>query len=387
MNKKELNEIRKNFCENSGFFTINNVLTAYADVQKNINCKSIRLFSLIQEDEGAVIMEMLRKVLAGTLGKGLIEYQFPREAYEEDGTQVLFYSVLKSRFKDEEFADKFLEHIISNTACDTAFAVISAHCCYSIRKKNRNDDFDGDASEEYNFIITAICPVNTGDDGLFINEEDNSIQKKSNTDMIISRVPTDGFLYPVFSDRSPDVNHVMYYTKTPNKPNTSIVENVLGCEYIMTPLNEKQKFQQVLENVLGDDLDYTVITKVNEKIIETVEHGKHETELTVVDDKKLHHILTDVGVSEEQLEGLSAVYKETVGEVGLTASNLVETKTVVQIPDITINIKKDATDKIRTSVMNGRRCLIIDIDDPNIVINGLNTRLETEQRELSTAGV
>ena len=56
-------------------------------------------------------------------------------------------------------------------------------------------------------------------------------------------------------------------------------------------------------------------------------------------------------------------------------SNLVENKTVLAAPGITVNIKPSAADKVRTSVVDGRRCLLIDIDDPTIEINGLPVTL------------
>ena len=320
-------------------------------------------------------MDMLKKVLSGSMGRGLIEYGFPNESYEDGGTQNILYTLRKSKLNDEIAVDAFLNQIIENIKYESAFAIITGYCSYSIISKDKNDEALENADGEYNFIVTAICPVNTGNDGLVIDEVSNSIFKKLNVEMVISRTPTDGFLYPVFSDRSPDINHVMYFTKTPNKPNISIVNDVLGCEFIMSAQNEKEKFQQVIASVVGDDLDYTVITKVNEKIQEVIEQSKHETELPVIDDRKLRTILSDAGVCDEKLEGLSAVYTDTVGKAGLTASNLVETKTVVATPEITINIKNGATDKIRTSLIQGRKCLIIDLDDPSIMINGLSTNL------------
>lgn len=46
MNKKELSEIRKNFSESSGFFTLNRVLTAYVDPEKMFSTKRIRITRL-----------------------------------------------------------------------------------------------------------------------------------------------------------------------------------------------------------------------------------------------------------------------------------------------------------------------------------------------------
>ena len=374
MNKKEVAEIRKNFTDSSGFFTLNHILTAYVDPQKNILCKDNKLYSLIPEDEGAVMLESLKKILGGSLGKNLTEYGFPNEEYAEDGAQNDLYAAVKGKLEDEASCDKLLTRIVNNMEYEMAYTVIIGYCSYSVMTRDKNDESYDDAAEEYNFIAAAICPVNTGDDGLMFDRENSSIVKKANTDLIISRTPTDGFFFPVFSDRSPDVNRVMYYTKTPKKPNISVVENVLGCNFVMTCQSEKETFQQVLTDVVGDELSYTVITQVNEALRDIVTSSKNETEMPLIDDSKLHGILFDAGVSSEKLDALPAVFKEKVGEAdGLTAENLVENKMVLATPEITINISREAAEKVRTSVIGGRRCLVIDLDDPSISINGLVT--------------
>lgn len=374
MNKKEVAEIKKNFTDSSGFFTLNHILTAYVDPQKNILCKDNRLYSLIPEDEGAVMLESLKKILGGRLGKNLTEYGFPNEEYAEDGAQSDLYAAVRGKLEDEVSCDKLLARIVNNMEYEMAYTVIIGYCSYSVMTKDRNDESYDDAAEEYNFIAAAVCPVSTGDDGLMFDRENSSIVKKANTDLIISRTPTDGFFFPVFSDRSPDVNRVMYYTKTPKKPNISVVEDVLGCNFVMTCQSEKETFQQVLTDVVGDELSYTVITQVNEALRDIVANAKNETEMPLIDDSKLHGILFDAGVSSEKLDALPAVFKEKVGEAdGLTAENLVENKMVLATPEITINISRDAAEKVRTSVIGGRRCLVIDLDDPSISINGLVT--------------
>ncbi len=374
MNKKEVAEIRKNFTDSSGFFTLNHILTAYVDPQKNVLCKDNKLYSLIPEDEGAVMLESLKKILGGSLGKNLTEYGFPNEEYAEDGAQNDLYAAVKGKLEDEVSCDKLLTRIVNNMEYEMAYTVIIGYCSYSVMTRDKNDESYDDAAEEYNFIAAAICPVNTGDDGLMFDRENSSIVKKANTDLIISRMPTDGFFFPVFSDRSPDVNRVMYYTKTPKKPNISVVENVLGCNFVMTCQSEKETFQQVLTDVVGDELSYTVITQVNEALRDIVTSSKNETEMPLIDDSKLHGILFDAGVSSEKLDALPAVFKEKVGEAdGLTAENLVENKMVLATPEITINISREAAEKVRTSVIGGRRCLVIDLDDPSISINGLVT--------------
>lgn len=382
MNKKEIGELKKNFSEYCGLFSLNRILYAYADAEKNIKYTESKGYGVCPEEECAVVMETLRKTLSGSLGKNLTEYSFPNESYEEGGAQNILYAALKGKFEDEEANNAFIRRITENIGYETAFAVIAAHCTYSVLVKDKNDENTGEGDREYNFIITAICPVNTGDDGLFFNSETVAIAKKSNTDMIIARAPQDGFLFPVFSDRAPDVNSVMYYTRSPKKPCISIIEDVLDCRFDFTPDGEKERFHALLTDVCGDDLDYTVITEVNNIITEIVEQNKNETEPPVIDCAKMRRILSDAGVDSEKLQAIDAVYNADVGENAvLRASNLTENKTVLSIPEITVNISRDAADKVRTSVIQGRKCLIIDLDDPAVTINGIETTIDTRNSE------
>ena len=380
MNKKEVAEIKRSFAEGCGFFTLNRILYAYADAEKNIKYTESRSWPAVPEDEGAVVMETLKKVFSGSLGKNLNEYAFPNESYEEGGAQNILYAAVKGKLEDEEANKAFIGRIVENTDMSCAYTVIAGHCTYSILVKDKNDECIGEGDSEYNFIVTAICPVNTGDDGLFYDQTADTIAKKSNTEMIIARAPQDGFFYPVFSDRSPDVNSVMYYTRSPKKPNLSIVEDVLECRFDFTPDGEKERFRSVLTEVCREELDYTVITRVNDIIKEVIDQNKNETEPPVIDSGRMKTILSDAGVSEEKLEALDAVYKSTIGDASLKASNLVENKTVLSVPEITVNISKEATDKVRTTVIQGRKCLIIDLDDPSVTINGIETTIETSEK-------
>lgn len=376
MNKKEIAEIKRSFNEGCGFFTLGNILYAYVDAEKNVKYSETKSYPLLPEDEGAVVMETLKKTLGGSLGKNLTEYAFPNESYEEGGAQYTLYNAVKNHLEDEEANKAFIDRIVDNTEYGTAYAIIAGSCTYSILVKDKNDESLDDSDRDYNFAVTAICPVNTGDDGLFFDSEAGSISKKSNTEMIIARAPQDGFLYPVFSDRSPDVNSVMYYTRSPKKPNLSIIEDVLDCKFEFTPDGEKERFRAVLANVCRDELDYTVITSVNDSIKDIIDQNKNETEPPVIDCGRMRTILSIAGISPEKLEGLEAVYQSAVGDAALTASNLVENKTVLSAAEITVNIGSDATDKVRTTVIQGRKCLVIDLDDPSVKINGIETKIE-----------
>lgn len=375
MNKKETAEIKKNFSDKSGFFIMEKILTAFVDSEKNVRYNHVNSCLTMPAEEHEVYSETLKKVLNTNVGKAFVEYEFPNEAYGDGKSQDILYKLLKSELKDEQACEDFVNHIANNLVYAGNYALITAYCCYTVRRKDKNDDFADGEDEIYRYLLTAVCPVNTGSDGFVFDSFNNEIVKKLNTELIISKAPTDGFLYPVFSNRSTDVNHVMYYSKKVNDPNISMVENVLGCTFVMSAENEKANFQTILKSVVGDDLDYMVIKSVNEKIQEVVEENKDDTDRTVIDNSRLKEILSDVGIPEDRVKMVEPVYEKICGNAPLTASNLVETKTVMATAGITVNIKPDAGDKVRTSVIDGRRCLLIDIDDPTIEINGFPVTL------------
>lgn len=375
MNKKETAEIKKNFSDKSGFFIMEKILTAFVDSEKNVRYNHVNSCLTMPEEEHEVYSETLKKVLNTNVGKAFVEYEFPDTAYDEGNSQYILYKLLQSELKDEQACEDFVNHIANNLVYGGNYALVTAYCCYTVRRKDKNDEFADGEDEIYRYLLTAVCPVTTGSDGFVFDSFNNEIVKKLNTELIISKAPTDGFLYPVFSNRSTDVNHVMYYSKKANDPNISIVENVLGCTFVMSAENEKANFQTILKSVVGDDLDYMVIKSVNEKIQEVVEENKDDTDRTVIDNSRLKEILSDVGVPEDRVKMVEPVYEKVCGKAPLTASNLVDNKTVMTTAGITVNIKPDAGDKVRTSVINGRRCLLIDIDDPTIEINGLPVTL------------
>ena len=65
-----------------------------------------------------------------------------------------------------------------------------------------------------------------------------------------------------------------------------------------------------------------------------------------------------------------------MGDKSLKAVNLLERKTVLSVPSITVNISKEAVDKVRTEIIDGKKCLIIDLDDPEISVNGISATIE-----------
>lgn len=375
MNKKEIGEIKRNLDKDSGFFTINHIVTACVDPEKKIKCLSNQRSDLIAEDESELIVAYLKKILSGSIGKNLLEYHFPKDAYLEGGSQLFMNEVLRSKLTDDEIVKKYIDRIAEKMEYVSTYTVFVAHCTYAVINKNRNLEKDLESDSNYNFLLTAVCPVNLRIDGLIYDEESNSIAKKDTADRIVDP-PSDGFLFPLFSDRQSDINGVLYYTKNAKKPNSSIVEELLGCEYSMSGISEKATFQAIMNNVCGEELDLKVINNVNDKIQDIIDKSAHETDIPTVNSKDISAILWESGISQQRLENLPKVYEAALGEKELTCANLVDKRTVLTVAGVTVNVSKEGMQKVRTQTVGGKKCLVIELEEDKLEVNGIETAVQ-----------
>ena len=63
MNKKEIAEIKKNFKSDSGYFTTDNILTAFIDAEKNIVYKDVHSTYTMTVEDRDIYDETLLKIL------------------------------------------------------------------------------------------------------------------------------------------------------------------------------------------------------------------------------------------------------------------------------------------------------------------------------------
>lgn len=376
MNKKDLAELKKHFSQSDDLLTVRKIASFMIDSEKNPVCRSVRSYPEIPQEEISCLYQTISKVLKGTLGKGLIEYDFPNEMYEEDKPQNLLWNLLEKGLEDADQLQKFMSHIAENMVYDLPYAVFIAECVYTVFEKDKLGEKNRYDSHEYRFLIGAVCSVESRVDGLIYDEENNSIVRKTEFDRVVAETPTDGFLFPTFTGRGPDVNHVMYYTKKPKSPNVSVVEDVLGCHYTLSAQEEKETFRAVLDKAVGEELNLQVIAGVNEKLQDYAQSFKDDPEPPVVSDIMVRDILLDSGVSQERAEAAQQLYKETAEGNYFIASNLTETKTTLSSGGVTVSISGDATDKIVTRMIDGRKFLMVSLDDPEVIVNGFQMKIQ-----------
>ncbi len=95
MNKKEIAEIKKLFKKD--YNGITRICGCYVDAEKNKRLELREAFYSLPEEEMFKYVDIFRKTLSGTLGKNLMNMEFPAEEETgEEGKQKFLMELLQS---------------------------------------------------------------------------------------------------------------------------------------------------------------------------------------------------------------------------------------------------------------------------------------------------
>ena len=202
MNKKEISEIKKQFTPEH--CAITRICGCYVDGEKEKRTELKEAFLSLPEEEMFKYFDIFRKTLSGTIGKNLINLDFPLSQEAEGGTQEYLLRLRDSKLKDDDLLEDFYDKIIEHYFYGENYYIILIHGLYDIPGKASDGSQMFDASDEvYEFLLCSICPVKLSKAGLCYNSKTNNIEDRIR-DWIVE-MPDQGFLFPVFQDRSTDL--------------------------------------------------------------------------------------------------------------------------------------------------------------------------------------
>lgn len=379
MNKKEIAEIKKQFTQER--CAITRICGCYVDGEKNKKTELKEAFLSLPEEEMFKYFAIFRKALSGTVGKNLLTMEFPLASEEAGGTQDFLMQVRASSLKDENLLEEFYDKIIENYYSVENYLILLIHAVYDIPGKSSDGEEMFDASDEvYDHILCCICPVTLSKPGLSYDEESNAFHTRI-CDRVVN-MPDIGFLFPAFHDRSTDVHSLLYYAAKPEELRMEFVEPVLGCNLPLSAGDQKETFQTIVEETLGDACDYEVVKNIHEKLNELIEEKKDEPDPVVLDRAEVKRLLEYSGVEEEKLSSFEEKYEEAAGtDTCFVASNVANTRQFeIKTPDVVVKVSPDRMDLVETKVINGRKCLVISLDN-SVEVNGITVRMGLSEEE------
>ena len=372
MNKKEVLEIRKQFTPAN--CAITRIAGCYVDHEKIKKMESKSAFLSLPEEDTFKYFDILRKTLSGSVGKNLLNLEFPTKQEMPGGTQEFLMKLRKSKLEDDQLLEEFYDRIIESYDYAENYYIILIHAMYDVPGRSSDNMEMFDASDEvYEYLVCSICPVSLSKAGLSYNAESNCIQDRIR-DWVVD-MPDKGFLFPAFNDRSTDIHGVLYYTKKSEDLQPELIEQLLGARMPMSANTQKETFQMLIEDTLGEDGDYKTIRNIHDTLNDMIEEHKEEPEPLQLDKTDVRKVFERSGVSSEKMESFDQNYEATAGEkTSLLAENITETKKFqIETPDIVIKVNPGRTDLVDTMVVNGRKCLVIAVDD-SLEVNGIPVR-------------
>ncbi len=381
MIKQEISELKKLLTQRN--CSITRICGCYVDGEKNKKAKFRQAFLSLPEEEMFKYFEILRKTLSGTIGKNLLNLEFPLASEEEGGAQEFLLRLRDSKLKDDELLDSFYDKVIETYEYVGNYLILIIHDAYDVPGRTLDGLDMEDASDEvYEYLLTCICPVNLSKPGLSYNAEENTFQNRIR-DWVVD-LPETGFLFPAFNDRSADLHSTLYYSKNPEELKESFVEQLLGCPLPLSAGGQKETFQSLIEETLGETCDMEAVKNIHEKLSEMVEEHKEEPQPLILNKNEVKTLFANSGIANEKLAEFDRHYDETAGQdTSLLVNNVVNTRTFeVKTPDVVIKVNPERTDLIETQTIGGRQCLVIELGG-NVVVNGVTVRtsLHTEDEE------
>ena len=353
MNKKEILEIRKQFTPAN--CAITRICGCYVDHEKEKKMESKEAFLSLPEEEAFKYFDIFKKTLSGTVGKNILNMEFPIDAEMPGGTQEFLLKLRSSKLQDDMLLEEFYDKVIEAYDCAENYYIILIHAMYDVPGKSSDGIEMFDASDEvYEYLLMSLCPVSLSKAGLSYNAESNCIQDRIR-DWIVD-MPDKGFLFPAFNDRSTDLHSMLYYTKKSEDLQPGMIDQLFGTKMPMSADTQKETFKMLIEDTLGEDGDYETVRNIHETLNQLIEEHK---------------------------ESFDRNFTENAGEkTSLLASNIAETrKFQIETPDIVIKVNPERADLVETRIIDGRRCLVIPVDD-HIEVNGINVQtIKMKERE------
>ncbi len=369
MNKKEISEIKKQFTPSN--CTITRICGCYVDGEKEKKATIKEAFLSLPEEEMFKYFEIFRKNLSGTLGKNLVSLEFPLAAENEGSAHDLLLRLRETKLTDDLLLDTFYDMILESIDIEGNFLILLIHSAYDIPGKSTDGSEMFDASDEvYEYLLCTICPVKLTKPGLCYNTEAGTIQNRIRDWLV--ELPVTGFLFPAFHDRSADIHSLLFYSKDTNLPQARLIEDVFRCTLPLAASSQKETFNALVEETLGDGCDFEAVKAIHGQLAERLEESKESPEPLALSKAEVRSLLSENGASEEQLTGFEKRYQETAGsDAPILASNIINSrKFEICTPDIVVQVKPEYAPMVETRLIDGRPCLIIPMEG-QVEVNGI----------------
>jgi hypothetical protein len=379
MIKKEINEIKSLF-DTIQECNILRLAGCYVNGEKMKVKTFNERFSNIPEEEMYKYLEIFRRTLSGTPGKNLMDAAFIDDNPDNAG-KALLNKIRESELKDEDALDIFYDKVIENYSYVGNYLILLIYQAYDVPGMTTDGIEMDDASDEvYKYILCSICPMKLTKPGLGYDDDLGEIHTMRQ--IFAVELPETGFLYPAFNERSSDDGSILYSSKRSDYLQDSMLDKVLNVSITLPAKQQKEGFTEFVTEVLGEDTSFETVLSIHENLNETVEAKKSEMagETIFLEKQEVRNVFEKSGVPAEKLTTFDSKFDEqfTVKEgpavkveEKLCAENVAPLRNFeVKNANMVLRLKSRKTDIIGTRIIDGKKCLVIEMTD-DLTVNGV----------------
>lgn len=372
VNKKEIAEIRRLMTKDR--VCINRMAGCYVNSDKEKVLTFTEPLLALPEDEMVKYLDILKKGLSGTVGKNLLNLEFPLQQEQAGGIQARLMALRGCELKDEELVNAFYDSIIETWYHPESYLILLVNAAYDVPGKTTDQiEMEDASSEVFHFIYCCLCPVELSPAGLCYQAEDNCIRECPRSWVI--GMPEQGFMFPSFNDRGTDIHNVLYYSRDAKEFCEELMEQLLGCHKPMPAPVQKAAFQTLVEESLGDDCSYSAVRTLHENLNGLIEEKKSEEEPLSLGKAEVKTLLERSGASKEAVQRLEERYEEDFGpKEAILASNVAEPRHFeVKAPEISVKVTPEFAEMMEIKEIDGASCLVIPLAG-EVEVNGIIVR-------------
>lgn len=331
MTKKDVLELKRRLKKNEVTFT--KMCGCYVNAEGEIILNIEETFLNLKEEEFYKYLDIAKKTLSGTIGNNLLELEFPIEEEQPGGKQQFLMGLKESRLRNPGLLETFYRQIIDNYDYAGNYLILVFHDAYDVMTKTTDNAKLDESEEVYEYLLTAICPVELSKPGLGYLEDENRIGPR-NRDWVVG-APDSGFIFPAFTDRSTDIHSLMFFTKNAKEPHKELMEFGLGCPPKQTATEQKKIFQTIINSAITDEAKSNrVFMEIQEGLNQIIDEQElfndSESEPVVLTSQTIQEILVDTGLPEEVTAKIETAYEEHFGDTPPVVDHLIDSKTLAQ---------------------------------------------------------
>ncbi|MBQ8971683.1 MAG: DUF4317 domain-containing protein [Clostridia bacterium] len=376
MNQKEISEIRKRFHPDKSAIAM--IRGCYVNEKREIISTFNRPLMQLPQEEAEKYLAIFRRTLTGLPGKNLLTMSFRPDQVMEAPEHQLLSAMRNTALKVEEGVSTFYQRIIDSLEMEGNYLILLTYDAYDVPSRTRDVMKVDDASEEvFDYIVCAVCPVKLTKPALSYDATDNEFHDRE-LDWVVA-APQIGFMFPCFDDRAANIYDALYFTRDTQDIHEEFIDAVFHTDAPMPAAEQKETFQQLLEESVGEGLNLDVVQTVHEQICSLIETQKQDKENPVptVTKRDVRDALVQSGVSEERIDAFEEKYDEDFGAViDRSAQNIVEPKKFeVRTPDVVIQVNPERGDLVETRVIDGQKYILIRASE-EVTVNGIHIHID-----------